>query len=63
MKGELKIICEESGNTAGFLIKRKGTTGNVFWEDLSREEQVRVIYMLGSGFDFFNRCFMRQDNE
>lgn len=52
MKGELKITCEESGNNFGFLIKRKGEPAD--WNDMSRDEQLRVVDLLARGYEFFN---------
>lgn len=60
MKGELKITCEESGNNVGFLIKRKGQKEIIDWNDLSRGEQVRVLDLLYSGYEFFKR-FLKEE--
>lgn len=55
MKGELKIICEESGDNFGFLIKRKGQKEIIDWNDLTRGEQFRVLDLLYSGYELFKR--------
>lgn len=60
MKGELKITCEESGNNVGFQIKRKGYKGAADWNDMSREEQIRVLKLLAMGIEFLQR-FLKEE--
>lgn len=60
MKGVLKITCEESGNNIGFQIQRKGYKEPLDWNDMSREEQLRVLNLLASGYDFFKR-FLKEE--
>ena len=60
MKVELKITCEESGNNAGFLIQRKDNEEVVNYEDLSREEQIRLLNMLATGYELFKR-FLKEE--
>lgn len=61
MKGEFKITCEESGDNFGFLIERKGRKEEVVhYNELNREEQLRVLNMLASGFDLFKQ-FLKEE--
>lgn len=60
MKGELKIICEESENNLGFQIKRKGYKEVADWNDMSRGEQVRVLDLLYSSYELFKR-FLKEE--
>ena len=56
MKRELKITCEEDGDNYGYLIQRKGRKEEVVhYNELSREEQLRVLNMLFNGYDLFKR--------
>lgn len=60
MKGEFKITCEESCNNMGFLIKRKGYKGPADWNELSRDEQIRVLKLLATGIEFLQR-FLKEE--
>lgn len=56
MKGELKITCEDCSDNIGFLIQRMGRKEEVVhYNDLSREEQLRVLNILLNGYDLFKR--------
>lgn len=60
MKEEFKITCEESGNNAGFLIQRKGHKEPADWNDMSHDEQLRVLNLLASGYDLLKR-FLKEE--
>lgn len=52
---ELEVICDECGNNTGFIIRRKGEKDNVDWDSLSRDEQLRVLNLLATGYDLLKR--------
>ena len=61
MKGKLKIICEDYGDNFGFLILRKGRKKEVVhYNDLSREEQLRLLSMLEEGYGLL-RKFLKEE--